>query len=366
MRYKITAEGGVKTTNVWFQNNTAYTATVNGITANDARRTNAYNYDEHIYAAYLQASKTLGAILIKAGTRMENTNMNGNQLIPSDTSFKLNRTDLFPYLYISRRAMKIATYELRAYLIYRRTITRPAYEYLNPFPKYIDQYLSEAGNPSLRPQFTNNYEANLSFDERPVFAVGYNDMTDLFSQVVYQAGSSRQSYRTYDNLGKNKEFYLRGLGAIPPGKTYFFVVGAQYSHNFYEGFYDGAPLSYKRGSWSFFTYQTLKLGKLTQLVLNGFVRYKGQVQFYELSTFGALNLSINRQFFDKKLKITMSVNDMFLTNNNTFTIDKGNIHATGLRKGDTRRFGLNMNYNFGVRKKEDHNFLNEESPEGGK
>ena len=363
LAHKTSLEGGIKMSAVWFGNNTRYTLTYNGTTANDPQRTNAYKYDEHIYAAYVQASRDFAGILIKAGTRLENTNMNGNQTIPADTSFKVNRTDLFPYIYISRKVMKIASFELRSYLIYRRTITRPSYDYLNPFPKFVDQYTSDIGNPSLKPQFTNNYEANVSVDERPLFAFGYNDMTDIFSQVVYQAsGNSRQTYRTYDNLGSNKEIYLRGLGGIPPGKTYFFIVGAQYNHNLYQGQYDGAPLNYQHDTWTFFTYQTLKLSKLTQLVLNGFLRYKGQVQFYELSTFGSLNMSINHQFMQKKLKITMSVNDMFLTNNNHFTISQGDIIATGLRKGDTRRFGLNASYNFGIRKKEDHNFLNEESP----
>lgn len=365
--HKLSLEGGVKTSNVWFRSNTDYNKTTDGYTLPDPSRTNAYTYEEQIYAGYLQATKTLQSVLIKAGTRVENTNMLGHQTIPTDTGFSIRRTDLFPYLYVSRKVISIAGYELRSYLIYRRTITRPAYEYLNPFPRYVDQYLSEAGNPSLRPQFTKNYEANVSVDDRPIIAFGYNDMTDIFSQVVYQADSSRrQTLRTYDNLGTNKEFYMKGLGAIPPGKTYFFVLGGQYNYNVYDGFYNGLPLSYKRGSWTFFTYQTLKLGKYTQLVLNGFMRYKGAVQFYELSPFGALNLSLNRQFLDKKMKVTLSVNDMFFTNNNTFEIQQGNISASGLRKGDTRRYGLNITYNFGIRKKEEHNFLNAESPENSK
>lgn len=362
--YKSSIEGGLKLTGVTFDNNTMYTIGSRGIKINDPRRTNAYNYNERIYAGYVQASKDLACIQVKAGMRLENTNMDGHQVIPADTSFKLTRTDLFPYLYISRKVMKIAGYELRAYLIYRRTILRPTYEYLNPFPKYVDQYLSETGNPMLRPQFTKNYEANISVDERPLLAIGYNDMKDIFSQVVYQVDSShRQTYRTYDNLGSNKEVYFRALGAIPPGGTYFFVLGAQYNHNFYEGLYEGAPLSYKRGSWTFFTYHTLKLSKLTQMTMNGFVKFNGQSQFYELGTFGMLSMSINHQFLNKKLKVTMNVSDIFLTNNNTFSIDQGTIAATGLRKGDTRRFGLNVAYNFGVRKKEDHNFMNVESPE---
>ena len=363
--FRITLETGIKMSGVWFDNNTNYNISHNGTTANDTTRTNSFSYDELIYSAYLQASKDFHGILVKAGTRLENTNMDGNQTVPVAPGYKINRTDLFPYIYISRKVMKIAGYELRSYLIYKKTITRPSYEYLNPFPKYVDQYLSEVGNPSLKPQFTQTYEANISVDERPLLAIGYNDITDMFSQVIYQSPTDpRQTYRTYDNLGSNKEVFLRGLGAIPPGKVYFFVLGAQYNHNLYDGQYDSAPLHYQHDSWTFFTYQTLRLSKLTQLVLNGFLRYKSQINFYELSTFGSLNMSINHQFVHKKLKVTMSITDMFGTNYNNFTINQGDINAYGLRKGDTRRLGLNASYNFGVRKKEEHNFMKVETPEG--
>jgi hypothetical protein len=51
------------------------------------------------------------------------------------------------------------------------------------------------------------------------------------------------------------------------------------------------------------------------------------------------------------------------TNYNQFTINQGTVNATGLRKNDTRRFGLNIRYNFGFRKKEENNLFNIESPE---
>ena len=258
--------------------------------------------------------------------------------------------------------MKIAGYDLRAYLVYRKTIARPAYESLNPFPRYIDQYVTERGNPSLRPQFTQNYEANISVDQTPLLAIGHNYTKDIFTNVVYQTDSL--ALRTYDNLGTNKEFYFRALGALPPGKKYFFVAGAQYNHNFYEGLYENKPLSFKRGSWTFFTYHTLKLGKLSQLSLNGFIRLKGQLQFYELGNFGQLSTNINRQFLKKKLIVTLSMNDIFYTNKNDFFIQQGTVLATGYRRGDTRRFGINLRYNFGVRKRDEgNNILNVESPE---
>jgi hypothetical protein len=250
--------------------------------------------------------------------------------------------------------MKIAGFDLKAYLVYRRTINRPAYENLNPSPRYIDPYLFEAGNPSLRPQFTQNYEANISVDERPIIAFGINETKDIFNQVVYQADSNRsQAYRTFVNLGKNKERYFRALGAIPPGKKYFFVFGVQYNYNSYEGFYENKPLTFQRGSWRLFTYHNLRLAANTQVSLNGFLFLNGQLQFYELSNFGQLNMHISQQFLQKKLTVSLNAQDIFYTNQNEFVLLQGNVNASGIRRADTRRFGLNLRYNFGIRKKEE-------------
>jgi hypothetical protein len=364
-KQRLTLETGVKASFLNYTSEAAYFKGSAATAEQDKFRTNTFRYKENINSLYAQGSKTFGKnIILKLGARLENTNMNGQQVIPSDTSFSIHRTDLFPYLYLSKKVMSIAGYELRAYLVYRRTIVRPVYEQLNPFPRYVDQYLSEVGNPALHPQFTTNYEANISVDDRPLLAVGINNTNDIFNQVVYQADSSnRQSYRTYDNLGKNKEWYLRGLGAIPPGKRYFFMIGAQYNHNFYQGAYENSPLEFKKGTWTFFTYHSLKIDKRSQLSLNGFIRLKGQQQFYELSTFGSLNTSINRQFMKQKLTVTASLNDIFNTNKNEFTLNQGSISATGMRQGDTHRFGLNLRYNFGIRKKEENNIFKYESPE---
>ena len=352
--YKISLETGLKATYLSFNNEADYYLSYNGQRRPDNTRTSTYHYRENINSAYLQASKGIGDVILKAGLRMENTNMDGRQLIPGDTAFRINRTDFFPYVYLSKKVMSIAKFELRAYLVYRRTISRPSYEQLNPFPRYIDQFLSEAGNPTLKPQFTNNYELNVSADEHPLLAIGINDAKDMFTNVYYQADSSKaMAFRTYDNIGKNREFYLRGFGAIPPGGRYFFVLGGQYNYNIYEGLYEGKPLSFKQGGFLFFTYHQLKLDKNSQITLNGFLRLKGPLQFYELSTFGALNINVNRKFFKQKLTVTLSANDIFFTNNNEFKIMQGSVNASGYRESDSRRFGINLRYNFGFHKKEE-------------
>lgn len=346
-------ETGIKTSILQFDNHATYVKTVGGVTMPDVFRTSNYNFKEQVNAGYLQASKNWGAFILKLGSRIEQTLMEGRQLIPQDTSFIVNRTDAFPYVYLSRKLVTIMGYEMRGYLVYRKTISRPSYDFLNPFARYIDPYTYETGNPNLRPQFTSNYEANISVDDRPIFAYGVNETKDIFSSVVYTSPLDKQlSYRTYDNLGRNKEIYFRGIAVIPPGKKFFAVVGVQYSRNIYNGIYENQPFNFDRGSFTFFTFQSLKLDTKSTIAINGFWRTNGQQQFYELDNFGQLNATVNRQFLNKKLTVTLSANDIFFTNNNTFVLNQGSIRSNGYRESDTRRYGINLRYNFGFKPKE--------------
>jgi len=354
LKYHIVLESGLKSSFQSFGSDTKYFNEKDQQLSPDTKRTNEYQYRENINAAYLQASKPLGSFLVKVGARVENTNMEGNQIIPSLSRFKVNRTDLFPYIYLSRKLIQIAKYELRGFLISRRSITRPVYDYLNPGIRIVDQFLYETGNPSLKPQFTQTYEANISFEERPIFAIGRSYTQDIFSNVVYQdKENSAVTYRTYDNLGTNKETYFRAMGAIPPGKTYFFVVGAQYNFNDYRGTYENASLNFQRGSWRIFTFHQLKLGTRSTLNFSSFMMVNGQLQFYELNNFGTLNVNLNRTFLNRKLTLTANISDLFFTLPNSFSLQQGSITAQGRRQSDTRRAGINLRYNFGIRKKEE-------------
>lgn len=234
---------------------------------------------------------------------------------------------------------------------------------MNPYPKFVDQYLFEIGNPGLKPQFTTTYEFNIQADDFPVISVGLNDMKDIFTNVTYQRDSI--VYRTFDNLGRNKETYVRLTGGIPPGGKYIFYAGAQYNHSNYAGQYAGRPLAYKRGTWTFFTYHNFKPSKVWAFTLNGFMRLKGLQNFYEIDPVGQLNFSVNRALLNRKMNIVLSFNDMFYTNKYTFKIDQPTINASGQRFNDTRRVGLTVRYNFGIKPKEDKNENFAPPAEGG-
>lgn len=354
LKKKFTVETGFKT-NMSTSRNAAdyFYQQGNSGRIQDKFQTNTFRYREAITSAYLQLAKTFAGFTLKPGLRMESTDIKGRQLIPKDTSLSIQRTDLFPYVYLRHRIMKLFGFELMGNGIYRRSITRPYYESLNPYPKYVDQYLYDVGNPSLRPQFTTNYEFNVMADDFPVFSVGVNKTKDIFSNVTYQDNVTKIAYRTYDNLGSNKEIYLRLVGGIPPGGKYFFYLGAQYNHNEYEGVYQNKPLAYKRGSWTFFTYQNIKVTPKLNISINGFMRTKGLQNFYELKNFGQLNISINKKILDGKGNLILSGNDILRTNKYDFSLQQGTVNAFGSRVNDTRRIGLVFRYNFGIKPKEE-------------
>jgi hypothetical protein len=363
---KWTMETGFKISNLLFDSKRDFTRRAGSPQPGDVNRSGTYDYNENINSAYAQLSKSLGPYILKAGTRLENTNMKGREVFPSDTAFNVQRTDFFPYVYFSRKVVKIMGHELRSYLVYRRTIARPGYQMLNPAQRFIDQYAYETGNPALKPQFTNNYEANITVDEFPLILFGVNNTKDIFSAVTYSDNkNTNNTKRTYDNLGSNKETYFQIVLLNPPGKKYFVVVYARYSQNSYRGIYEQQPFTFKRGSWILSNMHQLKISSNTQLRLDGFVSFNGQRQFSELSNFGALNFNLNQQLLKKKLTLSLGLNDVLSTYKTSYTLRQGSINIIGNQIADTRRFSISLRYNFGLHKKEqkESNLFNLESPE---
>ena len=364
---KFTVEAGAKFSFSNSNNSSAYFKdTGNNNRFVDVYQTNTFRYKETVGAVYLQASKTIWGFTIKPGVRLELTDINGRQTVPKDTVLSIRRTDVFPYVYLKHNLFRIFNFPsmLVANIVIRKSIKRPYYEILNPYPRYVDQYLFDAGNPKLKPQFTTNYELNITYEDIPVIAVGINDTKDIFSNVTYQDPVTKIAYRTWDNLGKNKEIYARLVGGLPPGGKFFFYLGGQYNYNKYEGFYQGLPLNYKRGSWTFFMFQEWKLARTLTVNMQGFIRTKGLQNLYELNTFGGMFVSANKSFLKKKLNVILSVNDLLRTNHVSFKLQQGDVNANGERINDTRRIGLTIRYSFGIKPKEEKK-ANFEGPSDG-
>ncbi|TVQ88655.1 MAG: TonB-dependent receptor [Bacteroidetes bacterium] len=325
----------------------------------DSLKTHAYQYSENNLAAYMEVSHNLPLkILLKTGLRLENNYMHGQLETPLDTGYVSKQLNVFPYLFISRLLWMAAGYEFRGYLIARRSVTRPDYQHMTPHHRYVNPYFSETGNPALKPQFTQNYEANISFDDTPIFAIGRSFTRNVFTNVILQDGSNEeQTISTYDNVGERVETYFRLVGALPPVRKYFFVLGTQYNHNEYKGLYANAPLKFKRGSWQFFTFHSLRLSQNTRIIMSGFYMLNGQLNFFETGNFGQLNISINQSFLNNRLQISLSGRNILNTMQQNITFNQGPLNLAGDRYSDNRRIALTVRYQFGLRKQEEEQNL---------
>ncbi len=351
LKKQITVEAGTKINLSFNNNNALYVADTSTGKYIDKVQTNGFTYNENIAAVYLQIAKTIKGITIKPGLRFEYTDIKGTQLLPTANSFFINRKNLFPYLFIRSKIGKVAGYGIAGSLIIRRSITRPTYEALNPYAKFADQYTYDLGNPKLQPQFTNNFELNFTANEIPIFTAGINKVNNIFGQITYQKGDTL--FRTYDNLGKNKEAYFKVVFGIPPGKKYFFYTGAQLNLLQYNGFYNQTPFTYKRNYGFIFMSHNYKASPTLNLSLFANIRVTPVQNFFEIKTFGSVNLSANKSILNKKMSIALSLSDAFRTVRNTFEINQPSFSATGYRYGDSRRGGITLKYNFGLKPKEE-------------
>jgi hypothetical protein len=78
-----------------------------------------------------------------------------------------------------------------------------------------------------------------------------------------------------------------------------------------------------------------------------------------MSNFGSLNISVTQFLLKKKMTVTASIADIFYSNRTTAHLKQIDLEAISKRWSDSRRFGFNVRYNFGIRKKEEKNKMDD-------
>jgi Outer membrane receptor proteins, mostly Fe transport len=138
----------------------------------DYYKTNSFQYKENINAAYLNLSKQIKKLGVQAGLRFENTNYEGHQLGNAqkpDSSFNNSYNSLFPTVFLSYTANEKNQFGVNV----GRRIDRPAYQDLNPFLFFLDNYTYESGNPFLKPQYSTNIELSHTYKGFLVTTLNY-------------------------------------------------------------------------------------------------------------------------------------------------------------------------------------------------
>ncbi|MGY0035606.1 outer membrane beta-barrel family protein [Pedobacter sp. NJ-S-72] len=200
-RFKLDA--GIKIASVKSDNDYVYENNVKGDWIFDATKSNRFLYDEKVSAAYTTLNITLGKTSIQGGLRAEHTNSTGNSITTNQLTEK-KYTDLFPSLLFTRNFN--ADHVLN--LSYSRKINRPNYQKLNPFIFYQDQYTYNQGNPNLKPEYSNNLEANYLFKQKYSVALSYSHTKDVINEILMQNEETKSLYQTILNFTSSDLFTL--------------------------------------------------------------------------------------------------------------------------------------------------------------
>ena len=170
-----------------FDNVGASVDPVSGAETIDPALTNQYRFKQHIHAVYLSEQGSSGAWTWLLGVRSEWTSTDAVQLT-NDLSTASRYADVFPSLHIDRTLSDHSTLSFGA----SRRIVRPNPSYLNGYVDHEYPPNLTAGNPDLRPQFTQSFELGYGY-ERSSASYGltayYRRNTDSVTDVTEYLGN---------------------------------------------------------------------------------------------------------------------------------------------------------------------------------
>ncbi len=266
------------------------------------------DFRRDIHAVYSTYSNKLGSFEFMAGLRGEFTN---REIISAgtDSSYTLNRFDLFPTLHTSLDIGE--NNELMA--SYSKRINRPRGRELDPVPSYYNRYSIRVGNPELEPEYTDSYELGYmrKFGRSYVSLEAFHRVTKNKIERVERLGEDGIFYVTSENLNKDFSTGLELVGNVE--FTEWLLVNASVSMFNYriEGEIDGESIDRESTNWSGRMNTTFKFSQNSRMQIQGFYRGPSVSAQGEQKGFFYSNIAYKHDFFKKKLTATVSMQDPF-------------------------------------------------------
>lgn len=342
-------ETGAKFSNVKTDNDLqALTSNDNTNYTLNTTLSNHFIYTEKISAGYINLSKTYKNTSIQAGLRGEYTSSVGT-LVSSSSTPPVDRHyfNLFPSVFINHTINS----KNQVGLNYSRRIDRPSYQDLNPFTYYLDQYTYSQGNPFLKPQYTNNFELNYTYNQNLNVTVGYAHTSDAITEVLITNVETKATYQTVRNLSTQNAYNLNA--------NYSFTVNKWWSGQangslFYLGFKTDSLIGrmYNNGQLAYNL-------KLTQNFLVA-KKYKFELlssyesplvySIYNVQHHLFFDAGVSRSFADKKVNLKFSVSDIFYTLRDNVSSHYATNDFEIRQRRDSRVARLTFTYNFGNNK----------------
>ncbi len=307
--------------------------------------TNHFVYDEKVDAGYVNLNKDFKGFSVQAGLRAEYTSSNAHGDSANVVSIiPRHYLNLFPSLFIDRNFND----KNEITLSYSRRIDRPQYDNLNPFIFHIDPYTYQKGNPYLKPQYTNNFELNYTYNKSITLTLGYSKTTDVITEVPGTDPATKVSFITQDNLQVQNAWNANLYAPYTITKWWEGNVNAT---AFYLGFksngLEGGNLDRGQFAYNVRATETFTPFKGYKAELTG--NYQSDLTYglYDVKPRYSVDAGVSHSFADKKFNIKLSMSDIFNTLRNDVNSQYQNTDLFITQKRESRVTRLTLTYNFG-------------------
>jgi len=344
-------EAGVKTSYVSTDNTAAYFNVIQDVPVVDTTKTNYFLYHENVNAAYVNMTRELKKWTIQAGLRYENTNYSGHQLgngteTNKDSSFSRSYGSLFPTLYISYKASDKNTFSIN----YGRRIDRPAYQDLNPFLFFLDQYTYQAGNPYLQPQFTHNVELSHTYNSLLTTTLNYSSTENFFTETFDQDGHATIVRR--GNIGRRQNAGIAISAQVPVAKWWKSILYTNLNYSKFSGVLYGEDLNVEATNLLLNVNNQFSFGHGWGGEISGFYRTKGVEGQIMIDPMGQASSAVTKKVLKDQASLKLGIRDIFYTQQNKGYINFQQTQATFRNSRDSRQVTFSFTYRFGKPLKE--------------
>ncbi|TRX39045.1 TonB-dependent receptor domain-containing protein [Flavobacterium restrictum] len=337
-----------------------------------------FNYNETNLAFYAEARKKIKKFNFTAGLRFEDFDVKRDASTITD-KIEYKNTNFFPNI----SALYELTSQVNLSTSYSKKISQPNYNTIDPNnSSNFNQYNSSNGNLTLQPVFYDNFELKLTAFQFVQLGANYTIAKDD-SRFIFSAKPgeliSNQTFQQFDKIKtfsafasfpipldyffKGKEEFQKRMNTIDKMNYIFINV------NYVKSSIDGYTFPYTNKAITNYSAQAqIMLPWDITNSISYFILPKGTWEIYQIEKpIQEFDISFNKDFMNKKLKIGLHCFDVFNKNEVNALIAGENLDTRFYQKQDSRTFRFSLTYNFGNLKleKENTDISTEKVKQGG-
>jgi hypothetical protein len=340
-------EAGVKTSNIKTDSDiTQFDVDLNtGNETVDALNSDAFDYDENIYAGYANYASNTDKWSINAGLRVEQTNIEGISL----STNQVNTQDYLEWFPNASVQYNISD-SYNVYANYKRSIARPSYSNLNPFRFFINENYVVSGNPNLVPTFLDHAVIGTTlFNDLLVIEAYYQNYDGAISEIPRQNNATNVIEYISVNFDKTVEYgFDFGIDLYPTENWNVYFVTSIYNIEEETDFGNGFVT---KSQWSNYSALNTSLTLLEDKSLNiglSLVFNSKNIQGFQLVENRLISeLAVSKTIWNKKGIVSLSVSDIFNLHDFETQTQYQNQFNRQMIDVDDRYIKLGFRYKFG-------------------